>query len=238
MNELKLVTKPTKDPKVFDTYWMTGLEKKGRVRTTVDIHDDCRIAAELSALQYLLEVKNVAGHDKAGAGLRLWVTFGAITKLMKEESDKSYLSPYANFLRTRFIGAQIVVENRKVGWADELCDRNLDELVVTKPSKTVIEIAGVGPAELSAHAVERYIERFERPAVRAWRDLIKLCKEALPARKKHQSARQKLNHRNESRYLLADNGVVLVVAAPHGPGMLPQLVTIETNEQNIFVAQC
>lgn len=40
--------RPTEDPKLFDIYWMTGLEQKARVRTTVAQHVDARSAAELS----------------------------------------------------------------------------------------------------------------------------------------------------------------------------------------------
>lgn len=230
MNELRVVTKPTADPMVFDTYWTTGLLQKGRVRTTVSASQDCRIVAELSALQFLLEQKNVSGHNKAGAGLRLWVTYGAITKLMKESSDKFYLSPYANFLRTRFLGAQIAVENKKVSWADELCDRNFDELTVNEPRKTILEVAGVGQVELTAHAVERYVERFERPAVKAWRDLVRLCLKAIPVKSRFQTAGKRPVHRNEGQYLKADD-VVLVVAEPSVPGKLPQLVSVhEYNE--------
>ena len=69
MNLLSLTTNPTEDPLVFDTCWMTGLIQKGRVRVTVPRLDDGRTAAELASTQYLLTVKNVCGHNKAGAGL-------------------------------------------------------------------------------------------------------------------------------------------------------------------------
>ena len=68
MNDLHLTTTPTADPRVFDTYWMTGLIQKGRVRVTVPRLDDARTAAELAAAQYLLTVKNVCGHNKAALG--------------------------------------------------------------------------------------------------------------------------------------------------------------------------
>jgi len=226
MNDLHVVTKSTENPKVFDIYWMTGLVQKGRVRTTVTIQDDCRIAAELSTLQYLLETKNVCGHNKAGAGLRLWVSCGAIPKLLKQESEKFYLSPYANFLRTRFLGLKIDVEKRKVDWADELCDRPVDEIRVVTPSMTVIEVAGVGPVELTAHAVGRYIERFDRPPAKAWRELTRLAKEAIPLPVKRNEIHN-LKHRNPGSFF-ASKKVILVVAQPDHAGMLPRLVTVST----------
>ncbi len=145
MNDLHLITQPTEDPCVFDTYWMTGLKAKGRVRLTVPEMDDPLTAAELAAINYLLTVKNVAGQDKSGTGLRIWVSRGAIKKLLRESSAKAYLVPYANFLRTRFLGAAIEVEARDHTWADEQCEQQVDERVIEQPSITTIEVGGFGP---------------------------------------------------------------------------------------------
>lgn len=226
MNDLHVLTKTTQEPKVFDVYWMTGLVQKGLVRTTVTLQDDCRIAAELSTLQYLLETKNVCGHNKAGAGLRLWVSCGAILKLLKQESDKFYLSPYANFLKTRFLGLEIEVQKKKVDWADELCNRQVDEIRVVTPTMTVIEVAGVGRVELTAHAVDRYIERFERPPAKAWRELTRLAKEARPLVVNRREVHD-LKHRNPGAFYSSKN-VILVVVKPDHAGMLPRLVTVST----------
>ena len=231
MNEMHVVTRPTDDPLVFDTYWMTGLMQKGRVRSTVFMEDDIKIGAELAAVQFLLEQKNVCGHNKAGAGLRLWVSCDEISALLKEDSERSYLSAYANYLRTRFLGAEVIVDNESHDWVDLLCEAQVDDLSVYGPAMTVIDVAGVGPVELTAHAVERYIQRFERPAVKAWRDLVKLAKEAIhvnPPRK----AIHDVKHRNRGFFFLARQ-VMLVVAEPDHPGQLPRLVTVSTPDMSV-----
>lgn len=224
MNILRLVTRPTDDPNVFDTYWMTGLVQKGRVRTTVFLSDCLEIAAELSALQHLLEVKNVCGHDKSGAGLRIWVSYDEIVALMNESSGKFYLSAYANFLRTRFYGADVIVDSESVDWADQLCEQQVDEISVYTPALTTIELAGIGVIELTAHAVKRYVERFERPKVKAWRDLVKLAKEAVHVTP-DRNVIHDLQHRHEGVYFLAKQ-VMLVVTLPDHPKGMPRLVSV------------
>lgn len=175
MNLLSLTTNPTEDPLVFDTCWMTGLIEKGRVRVTVPRLDDGRTAAELAATQYLLTVKNVCGHNKAGAGLVIRASSSTVLDLANlGTSQKSYLAPYANFLRTRFLGVTIEHAEAPFVWADELCEQQLDFIEVEKPSLTVIDIAEVGPVELTAHAVEKYVKRFDRKPEKAWRELQRI----------------------------------------------------------------
>ena len=225
MNDLRVVTQPTGDKKTFDTYWMTGLVQKGRIRTTIYVSDDCaKVAAELAALQYLLETKNACGHDKSGAGLRLRVSQEDILNLLSESSQLYYLSDYANFLRTRFLGAEVVVNTDDFAWADESCERQVDEISVYAPSKTIIDIAGIGPVELRSHAVYRYIQRFGRPATKAWRDLIKLAKDAVqvsvPRKEIHN-----LKHRHRGMFYKSKE-TIFVVTEPEHPGELPRLVTV------------
>ena len=225
MNELRVVTQPTMDSKVFDTYWMTGLVQKGRVRTTIYVSDDCAIvAAELAALQYLLEIQNACGHDKAGAGLRLRISQEEIMSLLNESSQLYFLSDYANFLKTRFLGAEVEVNTDDFSWADELCEQQVAEISVYGPCKTTIEVAGIGTVELTSHAVERYVERFQRPAAKGWRDLVKLAKEAvqvtLPRKEIHN-----LKHRSRGIFCQSKHAI-LVVTEPERPGLLPRLVTV------------
>ena len=225
MNELRVITLGTEDPKVFDTYWRTGLVQKGRVRTTVFVTDDCaKVAAELSALQYLLESKNACGHDKTGSGLRLFISQDEIMALLNQTSHMHYLSEYAAFLKTRFYGAEVAVSTADISWADEMCDRQVDDISVYSPSVTRIEVAGIGPVELTAHAVFRYVQRFGRPAGKAWRDLVKLAKEAVPITVQRKEIHN-IKHRNRGIYCQAKQ-VVLVITPPDHPGQLPRLVTV------------
>ncbi len=233
MNELRVATRATNIPGVFDTYWMTGLLQKGRVRVIANLVEDGKIAAELYAIKFLLESKNVCGHDKSGAGLRIWVTYGAIPKLMKESSGKPHLIQYANFLRTRFVGAEVAVENKRTAWIDDLCAKNVEEIDASVPSCMTIQVNGIGEVELSAHAVARYIERFERPPVKAWRDLVKLCKDARPVAPKWRNPTVDLVHRSVGKYWLAET-VVLVVAQGSEKSQLPTLVSVLTNENSFF----
>lgn len=234
MNILSLCTQPTQTPCVFDIYWRTGLSIKGRVIATVtdDLGEDARIAAELSVARYLLEDRHVCGNDKSGKGLLLRFSFGAIKKLAKQESDKGHLSPYANFLRTRFLGAGLEIENRKVEWANEECDRDVSELIVSGPVVTTIELGGFGKVELTSHAIERYIERFGVSPSNAWRRMRAWSQQSIRLGKPPNSWRSLIKYPQQAGFAVSQNhDCLIVVAPPKLHGRLPVMVTIyQTNE--------
>jgi len=228
MNDIFIATSPTEHSRVFDCYWMTGLAKRGRIRITVPKLDDMRTAAELSALQYLLEVKNACGHNKAGSGLRISCSSSLIPQLLIGQAGAGYLAPYANFLRTRFLGCEVVVEEFPHTWADERCEANVDFIEIDKASVTTLDVAGVGPVELTAHAVERYIERFERPPVKAWRDIKSIAADVYPVVATGRGMLTDLKHRRPGRRLMNDKRkIVLVIAPPDRMDGLPRLVSVQ-----------
>ncbi|MCC7481858.1 MAG: hypothetical protein IT541_10085 [Hyphomicrobiales bacterium] len=227
MNNLFLHTRPTGNQREFDTFWMTGMNAKGRVRTTIPLNEDGAIAAELAAAQYLLEERHACGHNKAGAGLCLYVTFGAIRKLLNAESGKGHLAPYAIFLRTRFLGAEISVANRKVKWIDEQCEERVESLIVSEPKGTLIEVGGFGQVELTAHAVEQYVTRFGRKPEKAWRTLQEIAKAASPVTQAKRSAFHDIKHRRQGTFALnQEQDLLMVITPPEKVGGLPKLVTI------------
>ncbi len=235
MNELFLHTRATENPTVFDTFWMTGLNAKGRVRVEVSAMHDPKIAAELAVMQYLLEEKEVCGRDKTGAGLQLTVTFGAIRKLLRADSSKETLAPYAAFLRTRFIGASVQVENRKLGWVDGKCDEQRDDLGVAEPNKPKLEVGGYGQVELTGHAVEQYICRFgfENKPEKAWRALKAAAEKALPVIPVKRSAIHDVKHRRLGMFALNSvEDVLMVITPPDRSGCHPRMVTVYRHSDN------
>ena len=236
MNELHLTTNPTHNPRVFDTCWMTGLERKGRIQITVPNLDDARTAAELAAMEHLLTKMNVCGHNKAGAGLIIHASCRAILDLMNGVSPHGHLAPYVNFLRTRFFGATVKICEAPFVWADERCEAQVTYVEVNEPAVTVIEVAGVGEVELTAHAVEKYVNRFERQPVKAWRELIRIAREAKPAVLEGRKVLHDIKHRRPGRYVVDERrSVMLVIAEPDSIGKMPRLVTVVRPEANVRV---
>lgn len=236
MNDLRLITQSTTDPCVFDTYWMTGLVQRGRVRTTVVNLTDGKTAAELSAAQYLLEKKHVCGHNKAGAGLRLYVSCSAIQNLLVGSEPKGFLAPYANFLRTRFRGGEVVLDQGPYSWANELCESLFDEIEILKPVATIMEVNGFGPVELTVHAVDQYIKRFERKPLKAWRELVKIAAELQPAAIMGRHFMSDIRHRRLGHYFVdIKRGVVFVIAERDRIDALPRIVTILQVQSNVRV---
>ena len=229
MNVLSLFTRSTEEPGKFHVYWRTGLVVKGCVvvKIKTGIAEDADIAAELSAARYLLEDQNVCGHNKAGKGLELRVTFGAIKKLVREESSKSYLSPYANFLRTRFVGAAIDVENRNQDWANEECHRDTVELIVDRPKVTTITVGGFGEVELTSHAIQRYINRFGINPENAWRRLVSWGPKAIRFEVPPKSWQRAIKYPRQASFAVSHNHEILLVIVPPRIGhQLPCMVTI------------
>ena len=236
MNELHLTTNPTHNPRVFDTCWMTGLERKGRIQITVPNLDDARTAAELAAMEHLLTKMNVCGHNKAGAGLVIHASCSAILDLMNGVSPHGYLAPYVNFLRTRFFGATVKICEAPFVWADERCEAQVTYVEVNEPAVTVIDVAGVGEVELTAHAVEKYVNRIERQPVKAWRELIRIAREAKPAVLEGRKVLHDIKHRRPGRYVVDERrSVMLVIAEPDSIGKMPRLVTVVRPEANVRV---
>jgi hypothetical protein len=229
MNVLSLCLCNTPDPRVVEVYWRTGLIIKGRVFVTMayDLNDDLNIIAELSAIRYLLENRHVCGHNKAGRGLILRVTCGEIAKLANGESDKAHLSRYAQFLRTRFVGAAIEVESEDRTWVNEDCFRDTAELDVEGPVLETIHLGGFGEVELTGHAVQRYIERFEIRPDRAWHKIKEWAPRVTRLGSMPSGWRQAIKYPlGASIGITANEEIVLVVVPPHFGHSLPQIVTI------------
>lgn len=237
MNDLNVITQPTRDPKVFDVFWMTGLVQKGRIEVSLQFTDNARTAAELSAIHYLLVTKNACGHNKTGAGLRIRVSCADILPLLVGAAGDGTMARYANFLRTRFLGAQIDYDDGPYEWADQLCEKQLDFLRVYDAPQTTVEIPGVGAVEITAHAIDQYIDRFERKPTSAWRDFLRIAKDLQPMRFKHRSIFSDLKHRRKGTHLIdTKRKIVVVLANPDGLGRLPRWVTVfEPDEPNIRV---
>lgn len=233
-NRLRLYTEHTDLPCVYRVRWMTGLDTKGIVLVTVsDDIDDGKVAAELAVARWLLEVHNVCGHDKTGAGLVLYFSAGAVKKLARGESAKNWLARYAHFLRTRFYGAEIAVENRDHDWTSfEAEPLSLD---ATTREIDLLDMRGAGRVELTAHAIEQYAERFERKAVRAWRELRALMVDPKLYEVKFRRRRgtSDIHHRTAGRYFyLPSRDIIFVVT--NSVGMEPaKVVTIYPADQQL-----
>jgi hypothetical protein len=230
-NRISLCTRSTGAREVFNVYWRTGLSRKGVVRVSVTapgLDDRERVvAAELSALRHLLEDRNVCGHNKAGKGLEVFVSLGAIRKLLLAIAGSAALAPYAQFLRTRFLGAKVNVENRDLDWADAACEQDEESLVVDAPVHATIEVGGFGRVELTPHALERYTERFALSPTNAWRRLQEHARDAVRVPDIRKGAKTIAKHWQKGEFAIARNGQLLLVVTPAPKaGMWPRLVTI------------
>lgn len=247
MHLLKTYVVATHVPDTFHVYWTNSLVRAGgllKVRIEPDMADQ-QIAAELSAIQYLLEDKCVLGNTViSGQGIRLVVSQGAIRKLHGKRSNKSHLAPYSNFLVTRFAGCQIEV-SKKEGWFTGCPVQLAEHLLITGPRRETVTISGLGEVAISLHVLERFAERLlpdvdtSRKITEAWKKLIRVASDPSV----HEVARQNRNApmrftrpgHSEGRYFMNRAHNLLLVVADR-PREGKRLVTIYPATNN-FVAQ-
>lgn len=170
---LTVLTKPKDDARRYEVFWSTGRQMHGLVTVQIACQTEADdVAAELSAIQHLLEQRSVCGHDRAGRSLGLTCSFGAIRKLAAGRSDKRTLVPFALFLRTRFADASIQVSKDESFIRVDRATKFSEELIVTSPLLSSITLPDGLQAGLTQHALNAYMARFQTPtASDAWRSL-------------------------------------------------------------------
>lgn len=169
MNLLTTFCRAGASENTWDVYWRNGVQIQGLITVTITASvADPEIVAELSALQWILEHRSVFGVSQAGKGLCLTVSAGAIKKLAKaaektgglRESSlgKPHLFPYARFLGTRFVGADIQV-SKDDSWIRPRAQNDIEELAIAAPLPEILDLKGVGVVALSAHALQQFAKR-------------------------------------------------------------------------------
>lgn len=179
MHILKTHTLTTPQADTFLVYWTNSLIRPGgllRVRVARQI-EDAHIAAELAAIQHLLEDKGVIGNAVVGnANTHLIVSLGAIKKLQRMGSDKAHLAPYANFLTTRFAGCKLSVD-KNARWFEGFTPVCVEDLLVGEPRRETVKVAGLGEVSVTQHVLDRFADRFisdiaaNKIAQAAWKKL-------------------------------------------------------------------
>jgi hypothetical protein len=237
MNILKVLTKPETD-NVFLVHWTNTTEtQRGILRITVPSSiPDGKIVADLYALQYLLEIKEVIGNNSAGCETtKLFVTFGQIRKLTKKESEKQHLAEYAKFLTTRFKGCPIEV-NKNEKWLTGDKSLPVIELDASKPIDETVVVHGFGAVLLTSHVVERFAERLcIENIAEAWRKLRRIsaepCVREIEKNNPHTRLKYAIKGREEGRYFLHPTQDLIFVVAKNVNGD-DALVTVYAQCQN------
>lgn len=236
MNYLKTYTVATEQPDAFHVYWTNSDRRPGgllKVQIRPDMEDRL-IAAELSAIQFLLEDKMVVGNMVVcGQGIKLAVSQGAIRKLHGKRSNKSHLAPYASFLITRFSGCRIEV-CKDEAWFAELSIASAELLQIDGPRRESMTIAGLGKVDVSNHVLKRFAEREltnvdpSRQMNEAWKKLQRIVSDraVLEVSRRNQTAPMRFAKPGftEGRYFMnREHDIVLVVTDRPGDRKLVTL---------------
>lgn len=170
---LTVLTKATDCPEVFDVYWACGPRTQGLVKVTMACETgSAQIAAELSAVQFLLESLEVCGRDRAGNSLQITVSFGSIKKLAVGKSDREELALFALFLRTRFADAVIEVSKDETFISKAIAHNHVSRVTVDQPQLSTMKFPDGLIVGITHHALAAYQVRYQVPlAANAWRAL-------------------------------------------------------------------
>lgn len=174
--QLTLHTKAAAGALQFETFWTTG-RKQGIVHVTIadPNTEDAAIVAELSAMHYLLSHKEVCGNERAGNGMELNVTFGAIRKLAQNTGSKKHLFAHGRFLLARYAEARITVAKDTSWIVQARAENRRDSLHITAPLPEIVDVQGIGKVGLSYHIIDRMMERANYASIAAaWRHLCKM----------------------------------------------------------------
>jgi hypothetical protein len=236
MNILKTQTITTTQADTFLVYWTNSSNRLGGV---LKVHvrakiEDKRIAAELFAMQHLLEVKCVLGNKLIGnAGTQLIVSLGAIRKLHRSQSNKAHLAGYAKFLTTRFAGCTLSVD-KDTRWFAGVQPETSEELVVNGPMRETLKITGIGEVEITQHVLARYTDRFlsatspDKAAQAAWKKLNQIASDLSVCEVVRSglwnAMKYMRNGRQEGRYFL-NTKLNLVLVVTDNPREGKRLVT-------------
>lgn len=150
----------------YAVHWTVGRKRGGSVTVSLSPElEDAELIAELCAMRYLLLDKRVFNvSPTSGKGYCLQVSTGAIRKLVLRKSTKSAAFPYAAFLSSRMHGAKIEVISKTEPILFDDAPVLEQEHISPDPdvyasANEAIDTPAMGKVFVTAHAVQRYIER-------------------------------------------------------------------------------
>lgn len=162
-----LATRPeVVDQSTVFVHWKVGQNRGGCVRVTIPSEtENSPLVAELCTIRHLLLRKQVFNVlPMTGKGIALYVSTGAIRKLLLGTSNKKDAQAYARFLKPRLDGIDIKVVHEPIdNFPHSQDDLNHCEISATEPYFETpydpIEGPAIGQVIITAHAVEQYIKR-------------------------------------------------------------------------------
>lgn len=219
---LTVLTKHTEDPSVCEVFWASGLHTQGVITVSVsDRLQDKDLVAELYATQHLLEVLEVCSKDRTGNSLTITCSLGAVRKLASGRSSKEHLAPFALFLRTRFVDAEIAISKSET-FIRPSAYSNRSSLGVTSPRPSSVALPSGELAGVTAHALEQFRIRFSfARSCDAWREL-RSCAAHSATLASRSTAQERMEYGASVRAYDCFNGARLIVV---DDGVFPMIVT-------------
>lgn len=143
--------------------WRTGERLSGILDVTLEqSHEESDLLAELAAIKYLLFEKQVFDRVPVSPqGYQLIVSKGAIKKLARNKSNKTFAQLYAFPLTTRLEGISIEVSQKRE-WFPDPAEIQVEPIYVQKAfarEYDVIDTPAIGRVLVTQHAVDQYTAR-------------------------------------------------------------------------------
>lgn len=163
-------------------FWRVGAKRNGIIDVKLEFaNEDSDLLSELAAIKYLLfEVKVFDRAPVSGPGYKLFVSKGAIKKLVLGKSSKKHAEKFAAFLNNRMTGVRIEVSQSKELMADPETTPSVEIHANRREyanTHDAIETPAMGKVYVTAHAVNQYKERLRDGAPKnPWYSLVKRLK--------------------------------------------------------------
>jgi hypothetical protein len=234
VNRLSLHTFASDESHLFAVCWRTGERTFGLVKVEMAERVgtdplEREVAAELVAMRYLLEEREVCGTGKVGAGLMITTRYRDVQQLCESEHPSPYLAAHAAFLRVRFIGCRICLEyESEPDWLGPLLNAEAvqtDTVQGAIPAPVLLTVGEAGAVEVTWHVISMFCERFNVRKDRAWRLLERRARSAVRI-EVPRGRFADLFHEDHGIFLISrETSTVFVVSEPTRLGVLPRLVT-------------
>lgn len=152
-------------PSTATVRWAAGNTKKGTINITLDFDSDegADLIGELVAIKHLIFEKKVFGViPTSGRGIKLFVSKGAIKKLVSGKSVKKYATKFAAFFNMRLLDIELEVLHSSP-LLDDVDDYPIESLPAPRNvyamTQEMVDTPRIGPVLISKHALDQYVDR-------------------------------------------------------------------------------
>lgn len=232
--ELKIhAVKDSIHDNLVHVHWCIDDQPRQRIiHLNIENQEDQLIIAELCAIDFIVRQRIIFGSDRVPKEATVYVTYGAIKRLWKQETEKTNLIPWGRFLFPTLGDGQMET-SKSTAWVRDYDVVEEIKLNAREPNPVTVRIPLWGiDATLTRHAIERYQERREAKSVAKTIAAVQRLISSGATRELNMSENRRfakaMKHGKTAKYLINTHTSIVFVIVPEGNSWA--LVTIIDGE--------